>query len=122
MDEVDRKELFMMEGYELQKEINTKLNSTMILYRNRGQTLAESERDYRVALAKKILLLRDDKVPVTIINDLARGDEAVADLKFKRDVAQTLYDSVTQAIFTLRLQLKIARAEVSEDRKGYGDD
>lgn len=110
-----------MESYELQVELNKKLNSTMVLYRERGNTLAESERDYRVALAKKILLLRDDKIPVTIINDLARGDEVVAELKFKRDVAQTLYDSVTQAIFTLRLQLKIARSEAIEDRKSFDD-
>ncbi len=111
-----------MEGYELQKEINAKLNSTMVLYRERGETLAQSEQNYRVALAKKILLLRDDKVPVTIINNLAMGDEEVAELRFKRDVAQTLYESVTQAIFTLRLQLKIARQEVAEDRNSFGKD
>ena len=111
-----------MEGYELQQEINKKLISTMVLFRTRGEESAMAERDYRIALSKKILILRDAKIPVTIIGDLARGDEQVAELKFKRDVSEALFESVKQAIFTLRLQLKIARQEVAEDRNGFGKD
>ena len=111
-----------MEGYELQQEINKKLISTMVLFRTRGEESAMAERDYRIALSKKILILRDAKIPVTIIGDLARGDEQVAELKFKRDVAEALFESVKQAIFTLRLQLKIARQEVAEDRNTFGKD
>ena len=111
-----------MEGYELQQEINKKLISTMVLFRTRGEESAMAERDYRIALSKKILILRDAKIPVTIIGDLARGDEQVAELKFKRDVAEALFESVKQAIFTLRLQLKIARSEVMEDRNSFGKD
>ena len=109
-----------MESYIHQQEIADKLNTTTSLYRKRGIDYAQAERDYRVALAKKILLLRDAKVPVTIINDLARGDEEVAEKKFERDCAEALYESVQQAIFTLRLQLKIARQEVAEDRNNFG--
>ena len=40
-----------------------------------------------------MLRLRAEGVPVTIISDLCRGNEKIADLKLKRDIAETLYES-----------------------------
>ena len=58
----------------------------------RGQAKAKAERDYRVALAKKMLELRAEGTPVTIISDLCRGDEEIARLKMERDIAESLYE------------------------------
>lgn len=49
----------------------------------------EAERKYRMNLAKMILLLRNEGLPMSIINDVARGK--LSDLKFERDMAETNY-------------------------------
>lgn len=57
----------------------------------KNQALAEKE--YRVAKAKKVLELRADGYPVSVVADLAKGDEHVAELAFKRDCAEGLVDA-----------------------------
>ena len=104
----------IIEIQELRKELNTAIE----LLKRRGREKAEKERNYRVALAKKILLLRDEKIPVTIINDLARGDEEIAKLKLERDIAETLYESALQKIYAIKIELGIVQNQMEAERKG----
>ena len=60
--------------------------------KERGRVLAKCEHDYRVAKAKYILQQRTEGTPVTILADLAKGEENIARLCMERDIAQTLYD------------------------------
>lgn len=53
-----------------------------------AEKLAEAERIYRVELAKAILVMKAKGTPATVCQDLARGDEMVAGLRYERDVAQ----------------------------------
>ena len=46
-----------------------------------AKAAAETERDYRVALAKEKLRLRDEGMAVGLIEDVARGN--LADLRFQ---------------------------------------
>jgi len=100
------------------QELRKELNSAIEVLKRRGQEKAEKERNYRVALSKKILLLRDEKVPVTIINDLARGDEEIAKLKFERDVAETLYETALQKIYAIKIELGIVQNQMEAEWKG----
>lgn len=75
--------------------------------RERGRKKSEAEAKYRTALAKKILLERDKGTPVTIINDICRGDEEIAKLKLERDIAETMYESCLQMIFNCRQSREI---------------
>lgn len=84
----------------------------------RGQAKAEAERDYRVALAKEMLELRAEGIPVTIISDLCRGNEKIATLKMKRDIAETLYDSAMQAIYNYKLNIDIIQNQINATHKG----
>ena len=59
----------------------------------------EAERSYRRALAQKIVELRADGIPVSIVNDLARGDAHVADLRLKRDIKDGVREAAKSAIF-----------------------
>lgn len=104
----------IIEIQELRKELNTAIE----VLKQIGQKKADKERNYRVALAKKILLLRDEKIPVTIINDLARGDEEIAKLKFERDVAETLYETALQKIYAIKIELGIVQNQIEAERKG----
>lgn len=59
--------------------------------------LAEKERAYRVALARRIAELHADGIAWTACGDLARGDEKVARLRMERDVAEGVKEAAVQA-------------------------
>lgn len=64
---------------------------------------AETERIYRMELSKEIFRLREDKLPATLIPDLARGN--ISDLKFDRDLAEAKYKAAIEALKALNSQL-----------------
>lgn len=55
-------------------------------YETAAEEAAEKERDYRQALAAKIVELRADW-PATTCENMAKGDEHIALLRYERDVA-----------------------------------
>ena len=63
----------------------------------RGRSYAQSEQEYRIALAKRILDERSKGTPVTIISDICRGDREIAKLRFERDCAEVVYKSALEA-------------------------
>jgi hypothetical protein len=68
--------------------------------RNASRDLAEAERQYRLALTLRILHLHSqDGVAWTACDVMARGDKKVADLRYKRDIAKGVLESVTQQGF-----------------------
>ena len=68
-----------------------------------AKAYAEAEQEYRMALAREIMKLREQKVPVTLINDVARGN--LADLKYKRDLAEVTYKTAKDMLQALQSQL-----------------
>jgi len=83
----------------------------------RGKAAAEAEQTYRVALAKKILELREASYPATLIGDLARGDKEVARLKFERDCSEVVYDNAQEAINVYKRQIDVLREQIDREWK-----
>lgn len=83
--------------------------------KTRGRAAAEAEQTYRVKLAEKILLLREDKYPATLIGDLARGDREVAQLKFERDCAEVVYDNAKEAVNVFKRQIDVLREQIERE-------
>jgi hypothetical protein len=77
------------EMYETKQRLNIASKEIFTLAKDR----AETEKAYKIALRQEILRLKDLNYPATLILELAKGCEKVADLRFKRDVAKTMYDS-----------------------------
>ena len=94
------------------------LNYAIKELKERGNNKAKAERDYRVALAKKMLELRAEGTPVTIISDLCRGDEEIARLKMERDIAESLYESNMQFIYSTKLNIDIIQNQINNEIKG----
>ena len=61
-----------------------------------SRQLAEAERVYRMALARRILDVHADGCAWTVAQDLARGDDKVAGLRYERDVARGVLDAAEQ--------------------------
>lgn len=84
----------------------------------KGKAKAKAERDYRVELAKKMLELRAGGTPVSIINDLARGDEKIADLKMQRDIAESLFEANMQRIYECKINIDWLQSQIEAERRG----
>ena len=84
---------------------NQQLKSNDKFLSELAQDKAETERKYKKALAKKIMLLKEQKMPATLIADLARGDDEVADLRFYRDLARVQYDTAKSSQRSAEVQV-----------------
>ncbi len=94
------------------------LNKAIELARQRGEEVALAEREYRKELAKEILIQRDKGTPVTIINDICRGNKKIADLKLERDTKEVLYKSANERIQATKLELRLIENQMEAIRRG----
>lgn len=105
-------------SYELMEELEQKsamLDAALRELGNRGRAFAQSEHNYRVALAEKILSERDKGTPVTIISDICRGNREIAKLRFERDVAEIVYKSAMEAINIYKKQMQMLENQISRE-------
>ena len=105
-------------GSDLVRELNQKmkdLDNSLATLRKHGIDKAEKEHYYRLKKAEKMLHLRADKVPATIIVDIANGDPIVADARLKRDIAVVVYDANIDAINIIKKQITIIHDNIKMD-------
>ncbi len=85
-----------------------------------GLELAEAERDYKITLRQEALKLREKEMPVTLINQVIYGVPEVANLRLKRDVAETMYKVSIESINTLKLKIRILDAQIQREWNSNG--
>lgn len=84
--------------------------------RQTGNALAESERDYKIALRQEALKLRfEDDMPVTLINQIIFGVPEVAEKRYKRDIAETMYNTNQEHINATKLKLRLLESQISRE-------
>jgi hypothetical protein len=66
------------------------------LLKSAYREFAEAEESYRKALAEEIVKAHNDGVAWSTAPDLARGDDRVAELRRKRDIAEGMKEAVVQ--------------------------
>lgn len=108
-----------MNEYDLINELNDMCNKLTVAggqMQRYGKELAEAERDYKISLRQHALELRaSHDMPVTLINQVVYGIPEVADKRFKRDVAESMYKTSQEAINTLKLKIRIIDAQISRE-------
>lgn len=104
--------------YLAQRAQEERLHTALRALSSRGKGYAEAERKYRIALNQKILKERDKGTPVTIINDLCRGDYAIAQLRFNRDVAEIQYKAALEAINVYKLTIRVLSEQIDREFRG----
>ena len=81
-----------------------------------GYKLAEAERDYKITLRQEALKLRVEKdMPVTLINQIIYGVPEVADKRFKRDIAETMYNTNQEHINATKLKLRLLESQLNRE-------
>lgn len=84
--------------------------------RQTGNALAEAERDYKVTLRQEALKLRVEKdMPVTLINQIIFGVPEVAEKRYKRDIAETMYQTNQEHINATKLKLRLLESQLSRE-------
>lgn len=78
-----------------------------------GLKKAQTERDYRVALAQEIFKLKTEKYPAILIIYMSKGNERVADLRLNRDIAESSYFVALDAVNNLRSEIEIIRSKLT---------
>lgn len=81
----------------------------------RGKKLAQAEHDYRVALSKRLLILRAEGNAVTHLADIAKGEPEIAELRLQRDIAESLYQSAQESINVQKLKIRILEGQLSRE-------
>lgn len=103
---------------ELYQELLAKqqaLDTSIKLLRKNGTAYAQAERDYKVLLRQECLKLRDDGMAIGMIDKTCYGIPAVADARFKRDVAEATYRANQEAINSIKLQLRLIEGQINRE-------
>lgn len=96
------------------KELETSIRSL----RKTGQSYAEAERDYKILLRQEILKMRDEGQAIGVITLICYGIPSVAEARFKRDIAETIYKANQEAINSIKLQLRLLESQIQRE---YGN-
>ena len=91
------------------------LDAAVKALKPRGQKKAQTERDYRVALSKRLLELRAAGQPVTHLLEIAKGEPEIADKRLQRDIAESLYESAQEAINVQKLKIRVLENQLSRE-------
>lgn len=92
---------------DIQKLIS-ELNESIKILAKYGKDLSLAEKEYKICLRQEALKLRnDDKMAVTLINQIIYGIPNVAEKRFKRDVAEAMRNTALENINVKKLQLRI---------------
>ena len=94
----------MIDGYDLVNELNDLCNKLSVSGRQ------------MMKLREEALRLRETKdMPVTLIQQVVYGIPEVAELRFKRDVAETMYKVSQESINTLKLKIRVLDAQIGRE-------
>lgn len=99
---------------EIQAAIKT-LDTMISEMKKRGQDYAQARSAYEIEKAKTILEYREQGQPVTLTLDLTKGNVKVNKLRLDKDIAETLYKTVQEAIQTQKLKIRIMEAQVQRE-------
>ena len=103
---------------DLQYEIGQKLQELDISVkslRTTGSNYAKSYSEYRIALAKELVRLKDEGVAVTLCYDMARGKPEIAKLKFNEIRDEAIYKANLESINATKLHIKILENELQRE-------
>lgn len=96
--------------------LTNRLNQSIKLLARYGRELAESERDYKITLRQEALKLRAEKgMPVTLIQQVVYGVPEVAEKRYKRDVAEAMYQTAQENINSIKLQIRVIEGQLNRE-------
>ena len=97
-------------------QYKTKMLDTAIKQlRKTGSEYAKAYTDYRVALAKELIQLKNEGYAITLAGDIARGKPDIAKLKFEEISKEAIYKANLESINAIKLEIKIIQEQISRE-------
>ena len=103
---------------DLYNELESKIQELEVSIRSlrkTGSNFAQAERDYKILLRQEVLKLRDEGVAIGVITLICYGIPSVAEARFKRDLAETIYKANLEAINSIKLQLRLLESQIQRE-------
>lgn len=105
----------MQDLYEELQSKTRQLDLSIKQLRKSGTDYALAEKNYKILLRSECLKLRDDGMAIGMIDKTCYGIPTVAEARFKRDVAKTVYEANLEAINSIKLQLRLIEGQISRE-------
>ena len=101
------------------KNLGVELHNEIENLKDKANKKAVAEAEYRKAFNIKIIELKSEGMSITLINDIAKGDEAIANLKVERDKFEALFQASRYTINALHDRISIGQSVLSWLKKEY---
>lgn len=93
------------------KELDVAIKSL----RKTGREYAEAYTNYRVELAKELLLLKNEGYAITLAGDIARGKPKIAHLKYEEICKEAIYKANQESVNAIKLAIKIIESQIDRE-------
>ena len=91
------------------------LDASVMKLRETGTARAEAEKRYKIKLREHCLRLREEGMPIGLIDKTCYGIPEVANLRFERDVADAVWRANQEAINALKLELRLLESQLQRE-------
>lgn len=105
----------MLDLYQELQQKTAMLEATIRQLRISGTDYAQAEKDYKILLRQECLKLRDSGMAIGMIDKTCYGIPNVAEARFKREVAETVYKANLEAINSIKLQLRLIEGQLNRE-------
>lgn len=96
-------------------KLNSELTQSIKTLRKRGNEFAKAEVEYQVAKAQTVLKMKEEGLSATEINLSIKGQPAVSEKLFARDIAKVFYEANQEHINTVKLQLRLIDNQIQRE-------
>lgn len=83
--------------------------------RKTGNEYAQANHDYKISVSKTALMLKEQGMPVTLIDKVIYGHPDVSELRLKRDMAEVLYKANQEHINATKLQIRLLESQIQRE-------
>lgn len=91
------------------------LSQSIKALKRTSEAYAKAEKEYKILLRQECLKLRDEGMAIGMITITCYGIPAVAEARFKRDIAEANYKANQEAIQAYKLQLRLMDNQVQRE-------
>ena len=97
------------------QQLRSSLDELIAKYRRCGSEYARLDREYHTAKAVMTLKMRDEGVPATVIAQVIKGVDPVAEAREKMLSAEVMTRAALEAVMSTKLQIKLVDSQLQRE-------
>lgn len=97
------------------EQVLNQLNDALSQLVKSGVDYCENNRKYQKEKSKEILRLKKEGMPITLIPQMIKGVDHIADLDFERNVADVIYKANLETINIKKLEARVLEKQIERE-------